>query len=104
VNESCFMDMSVDCCLTLIMSILCFDGNKSEFPKIEESDYRVKTYNLNKKTIIRNEFPEECRHKISFFVVYESGKSIMLDFLPKDALNPPLPWESYLHGSDWFLR
>ncbi|OOY49233.1 hypothetical protein BOW16_12990, partial [Solemya velum gill symbiont] len=34
VNESCFMDMSVDCCLTLIMSILCFDGNKSEFPKV----------------------------------------------------------------------
>ncbi|WP_218669841.1 hypothetical protein, partial [Solemya velum gill symbiont] len=34
VNESCFMDMSVDCCLTLIMSILCFDGNKSEFPLV----------------------------------------------------------------------
>jgi len=56
--------------------------------KLKESDDWITTYNLNKKPIIDNFCKGDCDRNVDVFVIYESGKSIMLKQPPKDALYP----------------
>ncbi|OOZ74852.1 hypothetical protein BOW50_12345, partial [Solemya velum gill symbiont] len=89
-NESCFMDMSVDCCLTLIMSILCFDGNKSEFPKGETNKQLNRLARLERDIVLHELTEKEILERIQDeFVGQFAGdwmESRLKDFREKSSI------------------